>query len=419
MSSNLSKYLFAFFALFVLFSDEMFYSVVSLMSISLETGMKAKFALGEAIIAYALLMWDFLIKKYTHRNYLQFLALVVIMGLYYITGFFYSPWKDLYWSSFLVYGALCVPATYVGIVLARENYEKEVTKLLPFFVTIISLVVIRSVITSNMEGIILRSSEKEAFNYQTASYFLSFCYSYCFLYVFFYKKNKKSFWGKMTTALMLLLLFVCAVGCLLGGGRGAFVYIVAITAYLIYRVMKRGGKNNTWYVLLIIGGAVLMIYLSDRLNIIESAGFMRMRERMTFEGDNRIGAWLKALDVFVDSPIIGHGLGSIWWTVGFYSHNIFTDLLAEIGLIGTIIIVTVLIKCLSSLIKWSRLDSFDLFMLIIFLGALIHDSFSGYWISSYKFFLIFGYVYAKRGQIYSRVIKKRQIVELKSSVIKQ
>lgn len=397
MGKRLSGFLFAFFALFVLFSDEMFYSLVSLANIPIETGMKAKLAVGEAIIAYVLLFWDLLRHKLTRRNYGQLIALVVILGLYLITGFYYSPPVEMYKSSILVYGALCVPAAYVGIHLARENNEAEVIKTLPLFVSVISLVVLRSVMTSSMEGILLRNSEEEAFNYQTASYFLAFCYSYCFLYVFFYKKPS-TFWGRVTSTIMLVLLFVCAVGCLLGGGRGAFVYIVAITAYLIYRVLKRGGKSNTWYVLLIIVGAVLMVYLSNRLNIFESAGFNRMQERMTFDEDDRVGPWLKALDIFKESPIIGYGLGSVWWTLGCYSHNMLTDLLSETGILGTIIIITVVVKCMSSLIKWSKTNSFDMFMLIIFIGALIHDTFSGYWISSYKFFLIFGYVYAKRGQ---------------------
>lgn len=39
-----------------------------------------------------------------------------------------------------------------------------------------------------------------------------------------------------------------------------------------------------------------------------------------------------------------------------------------------------------------------MFMLVVFLGALVHDTFSGYWIASSKFFMMFWYVYAKGKQ---------------------
>lgn len=402
MNNSWSKYLFALFVLFIIFTDEMFYSFVSITKIPLESGLKGRMVLLEAIIAYLMLLVDVCNNRMTHKNRVQFVALIIIMGLYILTSQIYIPSKNLYWSAFLVYGALCIPSAFVGMRLARNNYEKEIYNLLPFFVLFISLIVVYSVMTSAMLGVVLKSSEDEVFNYQSASYFLAFCYTYCFFYVFYNKKSINTFWRKVVYAVMLALLFVCAVGCLMGGGRGAFIYIVLITAYLFFRVLKRKKKNNTWYVFLLIVGTVLMVYLSQRLNIFESAGFIRMQERIT-DDENRTGLWELALNAFKESPLIGNGIGSIWWTVGFYSHNFLLDLLAETGIIGTSVILYVLYICAKSLIKWSRFSSFDMFMLIIFLGALVHDTFSGYWISSFKLFLIFGYVYAKIRKIGSKI----------------
>lgn len=204
---------------------------------------------------------------------------------------------------------------------------------------------------------------------------------------------------------MLALMFVCAVGCLMGGGRGAFVFLIAISAYLVFRVMGRGGKNNTRYIFLLLIGVLFLIYIANRLDIFESAGFLRVSSNLTND-DHRASLWNRALQVFSESPIYGHGLGSIWWTVGFYSHNMLTDLLAETGIVGALVVVTVLVKIVITLVKRSYLSTLDMFMLIVMAGALVEDTFSGYWISSGKLFLMFGYVYGLRTRKVIKVSNK-------------
>ena len=399
MKKAKAGYLFPLFALFVIFSDELFFSFVSLIGAELESGMKAKEAIVIAGIAYLLFGVDIIKHRFFQRNYTQFFVLFVILVLYFITGLIYphTDAYDNYKTSLLLYGAICVPACYVGIRLARESYEEEIMRVLPYFVFFISFVVARAVFSSSIRMTLLGHGEDDVFNYQNSSYFLSFCYSYCFYYIFFWNRNgaeKKSFIQKFVRIIMIVLLFVCAISCILGGGRGAFVYLIAISGYLIFRVITRGGKKKKNYITLLILGIGIMAILFSQLNLFESTGFSRIQERLTSD-DNRSDLWKNAMRVYEDSPLVGHGLGSIWWTVGFYSHNILTDLLAETGLIGATIILLVFVKMLRSLVRYSKINTFDLFMLVIFLGALVHDSFSGYWFSSFKFYLIFGYVFTR------------------------
>ena len=49
--------------------------------------------------------------------------------------------------------------------------------------------------------------------------------------------------------------------------------------------------------------------------------------------DNRWIRWNLAWNAFTKSPVFGHGLGSVFYEVGFYSHNIFTDMLCEGGVV--------------------------------------------------------------------------------------
>ena len=178
--------LFSLFALFVIFSDELFYSFISAGDISLHSGMKAQEAIVIAIVSYFLLIYDFITSKFTRNNWLQFLALIIILGLYYLTSFFYTSPSSDYWSQLLAYGALSIPSCYIGMRLSREYYDDSIIKLLPYFIIVVSVIIGRAILTKSIGGELLgRDGENIGFNYQNASYYMAFCYSYCLSYVLF------------------------------------------------------------------------------------------------------------------------------------------------------------------------------------------------------------------------------------------
>lgn len=405
---SISKYTFSLFALFVIFSEELFNSFLLISGIFIESGMKSKEAMLIAGIAYLMIVWDVLKNRFTFRNYLQFLALFIILVLYVLTGFIYPHTfiYDNYVAYLLSYGSLSIPATYVGMRLARGGYEKPLLQLLPLFLFIVSLVVGYVVLFSSFFGFLLNGTG-DGFDYQNSSYYLSYCFSYCFFYVFFYlkdNKESKGCLGMITYIAVGLLIFLCAVGCILGGGRGAFVYLVLITIFLVYRVFERsqGGKKKVQYLIILSIVGVLMVVIATYFDIFHSVGAERVSKGLTTDV-LRMQSWTDALNAFADSPLFGWGIGSIWWTVGFYSHNILTDFLAEMGLIGTTILLLVLLKMGISMFYRSKVNNFDMFLLLVFLGSLLQATFSGYWISSFKLFLIFGYVF---GMSKNRKIKQ-------------
>lgn len=395
MRRSQSQYLFAFFALFVIFADEMFLSYLSLTQTVLESGMRSIMARGIAIVGYILMIIDIFRREYTRNNRVLFFVLFIILVFYLLTSLAYYPPIHQYWAELLVYGSMCIPACYIGMRLARGGYDEALMKLLPLFVIVVTVFVGRAAVATSMQGAILGQEESGIFNYQSASYFLSFSYAYAFLFVFFNKGGKRTQYDRLCYTVMILCMLACAVGCLVGGGRGAFVYLVSITLYLIIRLIIRGGKGNYKYLLLLLLAVGLMVYLVERYDVLGSAGFFRVRDQLTSD-DVRVDLWKKAMIAFRESPVFGNGLGSVWWTVGFRSHNLFADLLAESGIIGTTLVSVVLVIAITRLIKWSRISVIDLFVLVLFLGTLVNDLFSGYWIASYKLFLVIGYVYSKK-----------------------
>ena len=392
---KLSKFFFSFFALFVIFADELFYAFIKATGISLESGLKSREAIVIAVISYVILLVDLLRGRVTLRNWRQLSWLFVILVLYFLTGFFYPHDSNYsnYIAHLLVYGALCIPSAYVGMRLARGGFDEQMLTLLPYFMIVVSLIVGDAVISSSLQGRILGNEDNDVFNYQSSSYYLSFCAAYCIFYVFFNRGGRRSFYDTIIYVVIILMFFLCAIGCILGGGRGAFVYLVIISAYLVYRIIGNRNKGKAWSMILLVGVASALLFLAYHFQVFESVGASRVAESLTTD-DARIGLWRKAMESFRESPIIGHGLGSVWWEVGFYSHNILTDLFVETGVVGAFVILSVIVKCAVRMVRLSRSKLLAMFLLVVFSGVLVENAFSGYWLSGSKLFLIYGFVYA-------------------------
>lgn len=401
MNKKNSSILFPLFALFVIFADEVFFCFMAASGTIVESGMKSREAIFVAAVAYSMLFADIVNQKLSLRNYKQLLVLLGIMILYYVTQFFFSEGmkKPNYTAHLLVYGALCIPAAYVGMRLARTGGDEKMIDFLPIYVIPVALIVGSATAITSAAGTLLKDDES-AFNYQSASYYLAYCFSYSVFFVFLNDRAKQHMAGKFLSLVMFIMLFVCAAGCVMGGGRGAFVYLVIMGIYLVYRIIQeRGnGKAKVSTMVLLIATTLIAVFLASRLDIFDSAGFTRISDNLTTD-DNRDALWKSAINAFKQSPILGQGIGSVWWTVGFYSHSMFTDFLAETGIVGTAIFLLVLLKCFFTLLRRSRDNCFDMFIFLVFCGALVEYTFSGYWISAPKLFLVYGYVYGLKSSL--------------------
>ena len=90
------------------------------------------------------------------------------------------------------------------------------------------------------------------------------------------------------------------------------------------------------------------------------------------------------------SPIFGYGIGSIWHTVGHYSHNFFTDVLAEGGMIGFLLMFFLLFKALVRIYKFSIVDKNLVLVMFYSFTGLIMLMFSAYWFDNEQFWFLMG-----------------------------
>ena len=103
----------------------------------------------------------------------------------------------------------------------------------------------------------------------------------------------------------------------------------------------------------------------------------------------RISLYGKAMEIFSTNPVFGCGIGSVFFYLNAYSHNLFADVLVETGVVGLLCIILVLIVFLRKLLFVYNIGSLYRFLTILFICGFTNNLFSGYlWVNQLLWFPI-------------------------------
>lgn len=299
----------------------------------------------------------------------------IILVLYGITSLIYGTKNALYESYYISMIAQMGPAVIVGILCAsKKNYLQYVQKLiLPFsllFTVVIAVIEQISLITSAVHF------SYGGFDYQVLSYYAALAYGLNLFLIFkFYNSHRNFLIIFLLSLLSLYQIYLTIVP----GGRGAFVLLLV---YSLFYFLNRLSVKSILY---LFGFVILAILIFDNLPIGESldGGSNRL---LSFFGDSdaikedsRTEIYKTSFGYFLESPIWGNGLGSVWYLMGRYSHNIFLDLLLEGGLILFFIYIGILLRFCKKAKALLMIDGDVAFYLIIFIYSIVRLSFSCYY----------------------------------------
>ena len=407
MIKYIKTYLVPFMVLFTIFIGEMEYSILILSGSIEDSNAKYILAIFLAVIGYSLFIGDLLNGKIQKRDKNILLVLFLILILYLSTSFFYGL-KNKYISYLLAFVAESIPAAYIGIRLSKSPNIEKINVLLPFFIIPTTLLIgtigLRYAMMAELASSM--SDESAGLGYQSLSYFMAFSYSYSCYFLFIMKGKTGIIWFFVRCIMALLMLFSALI-CLTAGGRGGFVFIVAISLFLLYYYIKSSKKSRIKALLVVTILILLIVYLIGQFNVMESVGMERVMDRLT-EDDARKFLFQRAYDAFLEAPIIGNGVGSIWWTVGFFSHNMFMDILAETGVVGGLFFSSIILFTIRKLLMSAKAHPIYILLFIVFFGALVHNMFSGYWVSAIKLFFVCSFVFSlsKRKHSFNEVVGK-------------
>lgn len=381
-----------FFILVVAFSYSIYFVIATFLGIPQEG---VVFRLYSGILAVVVAFVFFLsIHRIPRRIYIGGLLLcAIIILLYFSTRCFYDEVNNRYTSYFLSMGVRFIPAVLTGMyMLSHDDIMKKVEYALLPFILLYTIALASVAFTANIGVNIAQTFNTDFLNYQSISYYSIFAFGFN-MYLIVQCSNSYTRYRRYILIALAILQVIITI---MAGGRGAFVLGCVFTLYFALKHITFSKLIS--YIL--IGLAVLLTInaiLSD--NEIFKMGFERI---FNFFGnteaigtDNRWIRWNLAWNAFTKSPVFGHGLGSVFYEVGFYSHNIFTDMLCEGGVVLFLIFIFVLMKFIRASQILITEDYRNEIIVIVFLCSFVMNSFSGYYLSDTGIWLSLTYVLCK------------------------
>lgn len=381
-----------FFILVVAFSYSIYFVIATFLGIPQEG---VVFRLYSGILAVVVAFVFFLsIHRIPRRIYIGGLLLcAIIILLYFSTRCFYDEVNNRYTSYFLSMGVRFIPAVLTGMyMLSHDDIMKKVEYALLPFILLYTITLASVAFTANIGVNIAQTFNTDFLNYQSISYYSIFAFGFN-MYLIVQCSNSYTRYRRYILIALAILQVIITI---MAGGRGAFVLGCVFTLYFALKHITFSKLIS--YIL--IGLAVLLTInaiLSD--NEIFKMGFERI---FNFFGnteaigtDNRWIRWNLAWNAFTKSPVFGHGLGSVFYEAGFYSHNIFTDMLCEGGVVLFLIFIFVLMKFIRASQILITEDYRNEIIVIVFLCSFVMNSFSGYYLSDTGIWLSLTYVLCK------------------------
>lgn len=380
-----------FFILIVAFSYSIYFIIATFLGIPQES---VVFRLYSGILAVITIFVFFSsIRHIPSRFYISGLLLcMTIILLYFSTRCFYNEVNNRYSSYFLSMGVRFIPAILTGLyMLSHDDIMEKIERALLPFILLYTLTLASVAFTANISVNVWHTFKTYFLNYQMISYYSIFAFGFN-MYLLVRCGNSYTHGRYALIALAILQIIIT----IMAGGRGAFVLGCVFTFYFVLKHITF--SKLTSYTLIGLG-VLLMINAILSNNEVFRLGFDRI---FNFFGnaeaigtDGRWIRWNLAWNAFTESPVFGHGLGSVFYEVGFYSHNIFTDMLCE----GGVVLVSIFTFLLLKFVQASRMliaeDYRNEIIVVVFLCSFVMNSFSGYYLSDTGIWLSLTYVLCK------------------------
>lgn len=321
-----------------------------------------------------------------------FLCVIVVL-LYFSTRILYLNTNSVYTSYFLSMGVRFIPAILIGVyMLSVEDILERVEKALLPFILIYTLTLASVTFTAKIGVNLNQTFNTGMLTYQSISYYAIFAYGFT---IYLISNN----WKTNSNVLRYFLVFLAIIQVLItimAGGRGAFVLGCVFTAYY---AMKHMSFSKLFVYFVVAFAALFFVESLLSNNAIFKMGFNRIFDFFgnsdSIENDLRWVRWGLAWNAFIESPLFGHGLGSVFYEVGFYSHNIITDMLCEGGILLALLFTYILFRFVkSSLFLINEDKRYEIFV-VIFLCSFILSCFSGYYLSDTGLWLSIAFILNK------------------------
>lgn len=316
---------------------------------------------------------EFTSKRALNTFWISFFVVLLILLSMYIFYTAHDFHHRIHRGMILSFGSKVIVAPFMALSWNKRNFIKEILYGIIPFVCFFTAFSYHAVVKLESQFY-----TELAICYQSLSY--AAAYSIGLLFFFINNYNQKQKWLNF---LLFILIVVNLYILFSGGGKGAFVLICVLFVCFFYNILKKkvvflligivflcvwGEQTIVNYVGQFVGGdRILALFLSNNVEYVTSG---------------RNALYIKGINTLFDRYFLGGGPGSVLYDIGYFSHNIFLDILIDWGFVFfflcLFIIFIVLKKCFKN---WH--DVSISFLFLIFLGQFIMLFFSGSFYESF------------------------------------
>ena len=405
------------YSLIYIYLSTMYYSILSILGLEKLSYISKTVHGLMAIIAVYIITINILNYGFTYKKIFIIMIGLLSVTLYFTTSLLYTYENKLYKSRFSYYVILCVIPLILGCIDAYKYKIKDMSKYIPIFVIIFTigsfLATFYSSGSTKWGGYV---EDNSGFNYQLCSY----AAAYSFGLITFYILNVENISGFKTLSKNYVKYLLIGMGIinwiiiLISGGKGGFVTGMVYIFYSLYQIKDKIKFNmNTLIKSFVYGILIIMVAYSILLysnnSSISVSGFDRIIDFIqTGNTTGRERHYIEAEQSIKKSPIIGHGIGSVYYEAPPYTHNFFLDILVETGIIGLICWIVLLYILLKKMYMFISINKVNHLIMILFLGGFIKSMFSGYYLSHSSIMWTIGYVFSLRGNKKIFIKEKRK-----------
>ncbi len=371
-----------FFSVYIFWTPILF-SIFAISRMQLDVGI-----MRVVLISQFAISWYFFLSIKPHypeeRKMLFILALFAIA--YYSTQFFYDNTnpesKSLYMGQFFSWGSRCTSACVVGMTLVKVKDYSLIHKIVPYVCFALTPLFLNIILSNSAQT--AQYTDEGGLNYQHLAYYMAVLFCFSLFYSVIYKDKQPLF----IRIIAFCLILVQSVASFMSGGRGGLVLLLVYVLYMLFFILKKNIISKQKLLLIVAICVLGFLCVANNLGMWSSAGFSRSSGFV--DDDDRFVLWSEYMPYIMDSPILGNGLGSDYFTCGFYSHNLIVDFLVEMGVIGAIFMIWVYWKTYNIIFLFTGYNETYVIILILFIFGFVINLFSGYWIHNTNTWLCFG-----------------------------
>lgn len=331
--------------------------------------------------------------------------------MYMFTSIVYGHIPYIYKSYFLALAGQTIPNILLASVVSSNcKYQRKMKKVVPYVSVIFTFMSIAAVFFPTGQTSLGYVDNDNGLDYQSSSYMAAYSAGFIFYYIINFNNFEWDilFKQRISQFLMTILLFINIITVLFSGGRGGFVVLFSQIVFNLILIKHKIKKIKLHHLLLsffLLSTFVLFFLDWYQQSSIDTYGLERIIWFIQeHEDEGRGSLWKVAMKAFSDNPLLGHGIGSVFYEVGHYSHNFFIDVLVETGLVGLVVFVIILIRSFLKLWHFAKMNISDSLWLMIFTASFVNGLFSGYYLAQFPFWWSLIFIIGKKN--YYRVLVK-------------